>query len=74
MTTNGKVGAPPGWYKVIVTAREDAEPVHPKSANSHRPVARSLLPGKYGDAETSGLSIEVVENPVAGAYDLKLSR
>ncbi len=74
LTTKGKNGAPLGWYKVIVTAREDAAPEHPKLPTQHRPVARSLLPAKYGQAETSGLSIEVVENPAPGAYDLKLSK
>jgi hypothetical protein len=73
LTTKGKNGAPPGWYKVIVTAREEAAPEHAKLPNQHRPVARTLLPAKYGQAETSGLSIEVVENPSPGAYDLKLS-
>jgi hypothetical protein len=74
LTTKGKNGAPPGWYKVVVTAREDAEPVHPKTRQPHRPVARSLLSVKYGKAETSGLSLEVVENPAPAAYDLKLSK
>ncbi len=74
LTTKGKNGAPPGWYKVIVTAREEAAPEHAKLPKQHRPVARSLLPAKYGQAETSGLSIEVVENPAPGAYDLKLSK
>lgn len=74
LTTKGKNGAPPGWYKVVVTAREDAAPVHAKSPKQHRPVARSLLSVKYGTAESSGLSIEVVENPAPGAYDLKLAK
>jgi hypothetical protein len=74
LTTKGKNGAPPGWYKVIVTAREETAPVHPKTPKQHRPAARSLLPAKYGQAETSGLLIEVVESPVPGAYDLKLSK
>ena len=73
LTTQGKNGAPPGWYQVIVTAREEAPPAHPKTPQQHRPVVRSLLPAKYGQANTSGLSIEVVENPEPGAYDLKLS-
>lgn len=73
LTTNGKNGAPPGWYKVVITAREEAAPEHAKTPGPHRPVSKSLLPAKYGKAETSGLSIEVVENPSPGAYDLKLS-
>jgi hypothetical protein len=74
LTTRGKNGAPPGWYKVVVTAREDAAPVHPEGPQRRRPVSRSLLPERYGDAQTTDLSIEVVESPAPGAYDLKLSR
>jgi hypothetical protein len=73
LTTQGKNGAPPGWYQVVVTAWEDAPPVHPKGPRQHRPVAKSLLPSKYGQPQTSGLVIEVVEKPAPGAYDLKLS-
>lgn len=74
LTTKGKKGAPLGWYKVVVTAREEAAPAHPKGPKQHRPVSKSLLPAKYGRPETAGLSIEVVENPAPGAYDLKLSK
>ncbi|HEY7331312.1 MAG TPA: hypothetical protein VH592_27000 [Gemmataceae bacterium] len=73
LKTQGKSGAPPGWYKVIVTAREETEPTHPKGPNQQRPVAKSLLHAKYGQAEYSGLSIEVLEKPAPGAYDLKLN-
>jgi hypothetical protein len=74
LTTRGKNGAPPGWYKVVVTAREEAAPVHPKGPQRHRPVSKSLLPARYGQAQTTDLSIEVVERPAPGAYDLKLSK
>lgn len=74
LTTKGKKGAPPGWYKVIVIARDDAPPQHPKNLKKNRPVAKSLLPPKYGEAKTSDLSIEVVERPAPGAYDLKLTQ
>ena len=74
LKTKGRSGAPPGWYKVIVTAREETDPTHPKSPQQRRPVAKSLLPAKYGQVETSGLSIEVVEKPAPGAYDLKLNK
>jgi hypothetical protein len=73
LTTKGKKGAPPGWYRVVVTAREDAPPAHPTTPQNHRPVARSLLPARYGQAATSGLVIEVVDNPEPGAYDLMLT-
>jgi hypothetical protein len=73
LQTRGKRGARPGWYKVIVTAHDDSPPSHPKTPQ-HRPAARSLVPAKYGLAKTSDLSIEVVENPAPGAYDLKLTQ
>lgn len=74
LTTKGKNGAPPGWYKVVVTAREEAAPVHLNGPKQHRPVSKSLLPAKYGRPDTAGLSIQVVENAPPGAYDLKLSK
>jgi hypothetical protein len=72
--TRGKKGAPPGWYRVVVTARDEAPPEHPKAGQPHRPVARSLVPARYGQEKTSGLSLEVVESPAPGAYDLKLTK
>jgi hypothetical protein len=73
LVTKGKKGAPPGWYKVVVTATEGS-PVHQNSPSNHRPVAKSLVPAKYGQETTSGLSIEVVEKPAPNAYDLKLTK
>lgn len=76
LTTNGKKGAPPGWYKVIVSAH-GGSPEHPKfldTQRSRRPVAQSLLPPRYGNTDTTPLEIEVVASPGAGAYDLHLSR
>jgi hypothetical protein len=32
------------------------------------------MPARYGQEKTSGLSLEVVENPAPGAYDLKLTK
>jgi hypothetical protein len=73
LTTKDKSGAVPGWYKVVVTATSSAAE-HAKSPHGSRPVPRSLLPPKYGLADTSDLAIEVVENPAPGAYDLNLTR
>jgi hypothetical protein len=73
LRTEGKTGAPPGWYKVVVTARDDAPVAHPKTKQNHRPVSKSLVPAKYGQEKTTDLVIEVVENPAPGAYDLKLT-
>ncbi len=74
LITRGKDGAPPGWYKVVVTAFNGLAK-HPAGPKQDRhPAARSLLPGRYGLAETTTLSVEVVANPARGAYDLKLTR
>jgi hypothetical protein len=74
LKTNGKNGASPGWYKVVVTALAET-PQHatgPKDARS-RPVARSLLPARYGQAQTTPLEVEVVAEPDDDAYDLNLT-
>src|SRR5437588_5719848 len=39
LMTQGKKGAPPGWYKVVVTATESSS-VHPNNRQDHRPVAQ----------------------------------
>jgi hypothetical protein len=75
VSTKGKKGACPGWYKVIVTALADT-PQHatgPKDARKSRPVVRSLLPPRYGQAQTTPLSLEVVAEPAEDAYDLNLT-
>jgi hypothetical protein len=66
--TKEKPGAPPGWYKVRVVAEGPANPADP-----YAPV-KSLIPARWNDAETSGLTVEVVASPPAGAYDLKLTK
>jgi hypothetical protein len=72
--TKGMNGACPGWYKVVVTALADT-PQHPTGpADSKRhAVARSLLPARYGQAQTTPLAVEVVDEPDDGAYDLELT-
>jgi len=61
-------GAPLGWYKVTVSAQAPIDPQNPYAPPKH------LINPKYGDASTSGLHIEVVERPAAGAYDFSLSK
>jgi hypothetical protein len=62
LTTGDRKGAPVGWYKVFV----DYE--HKKGDQAPSPVHP-----KYLDASKTTLSVEVVENPETGAYDLKFS-
>jgi hypothetical protein len=66
LVTGKKEGAPLGWYKVAVQA---SEPIDPKNI---RAAPKSLVSKKYTVPETSGLSVEVVDSPAEGAYDLKL--
>jgi hypothetical protein len=70
--TRGKQGAPPGWYKVVVTATEPRGPQE-KGPRNHRPGPRSVLPARYGQEATTPVAVEVVEHPAPDAYDVKLT-
>jgi hypothetical protein len=63
--TGGRAGAPPGWYKVVVTAYDDPSPGKP---------LKSFTDMKYADEKTTPLRVEVIENAPAGQYDLALTR
>jgi hypothetical protein len=58
-----KEGAPPGWYKVAIISAEPG--VYPPT--------KFFLHRKYGDTETSQLSVQVVEGAPPGTYDFRLS-
>lgn len=60
-------GAPLGWYKVTVAAQGPIDPKNPYAAPKH------LISPKYGDVNTSGLSLEVVSQAAPNAYDIKLA-
>jgi hypothetical protein len=66
-TRHDQPGATPGWYRIAVTATKELDPKNPYFSASDW-----LLPTRYIDYKTSGLSFEVVENPEPGRYDLKL--
>ena len=70
--TEQQSGAPPGWYKVIVTASGESVKPSPDQSST-RPLSKSLLSAKYGQEKTTPLSIDVVASPSAGAYDLNVS-
>jgi hypothetical protein len=70
--TGSKKGAPPGRYKVIVTATEVHGDGGVQGPPNHRPRPKSLVPAQYGQATTTPFAIEVVENPAPGVYDLVL--
>jgi hypothetical protein len=73
LSAEGKRGIPPGWYTVVVQAYEPV-PKDGKGGRSLRVRGRALVNSVYGRPETSGLQIEVSENPAPGAYDLNLRR
>ena len=69
LSTNGRSGAPLGWYKVTIsTIVPPGESVTTGQAMP-KPVN---IPGKYSKPDSSGISIEVTENPKPGQYDIEL--
>jgi hypothetical protein len=65
--TDNRDGAPLGKYRVTVTPS-----MVPAADGQKGPT--NAIPQKYMDTQKSPLSIEVVEKPEAGRYDLKLSK
>ena len=64
--TNGKEGAPPGKYKVIVT------PSMVPTGGTKAPT--TPYNAKFSDAKLTNLTKEVVSGAPAGAYDLALTK
>jgi hypothetical protein len=76
---DGKRGAAPGWYKVAAVVNESLRPKIGPNGKRKKPapgpgihVHISLIDPKYAVPTSSGIEIEVVENPAPGAYDLNL--
>jgi hypothetical protein len=67
LDTRGKPGAAKGWYKVGITVAEVIDQQNPYVTKWLMPT-----PEKYQNWNKSGISIEVVEKPAAGQYDIKL--
>jgi hypothetical protein len=65
--TANRPGAPPGQYKVAVSIMES-----PMNTRDMYAPPKWLIDAKYGDPETSGLILNVVEKPASGAYDLTI--
>lgn len=63
LSTKGKPGAPPGWYKVVLTAMPPG---------AERDNARLAINLRYTVEKTTPLTREVVADPAPGAYDLDL--
>jgi hypothetical protein len=61
-------GVPPGWYKVSVRVNQAGEP--PRFPG---PAVVDIDP-IYLDEDKTPVSIEVVENPAPGAYDIAFKK
>jgi hypothetical protein len=60
-------GVPLGWYKVYVRVNTPGErPMYPG-------LPEIAVDPIYRDPQQTPLAIEIVDNPAAGAYDLKLT-
>ena len=70
LKTNGRDGAPLGWYKVGVDPR--GMPIDVPPVGQPLPKAPAIN-AKYQKPDTSGISIEVTESAAKpGAYDIEL--
>lgn len=69
--TNDRSGAPPGWYRVVVTASGPPAKPGPEQSNK-RPVIPSLVPSEYGQVDLTPLRIEVAADAAHDAYDLTI--
>jgi len=67
LTTDGKPGAPVGSYLVTVSS------VKPSQPGEYKP-PEFAASQDYLDQTKSGLTLDVVENPAPGAYDVKLTK
>jgi len=65
LTTEGRAGAPIGFYTVCVRA-----PMRKVNGQEPPPAPYSM---RYFDANESPLKVEVVASPAAGAYDFELA-
>jgi hypothetical protein len=67
-TTERLSGVHPGWYLVTIVAQE---PYDEKKSDWDPPW---LISRKYGNRQTSGLTVEVIENPEPERYDFQVSK
>jgi hypothetical protein len=72
LTTEGKDGAPLGWYKVtVVTKMPGMDAGQPDVG---KPDMGGDVNASYASSETTPLHVEVVATPQPGQYDLKVNR
>jgi hypothetical protein len=67
-TTERLNGVAPGWYVVTIISQA------PYDENKSSWDPPWLINRKYGNRNTSGLAVEVIEKPEPGRYDFKVSK
>jgi hypothetical protein len=67
--TDGREGAPAGWYKVTVSGHGMPEQM---PTDSKKAPAEPAVNAKYSKPDASGFSFEVKEGAPAGAYDISM--
>jgi hypothetical protein len=67
-TTDRLGGVQPGWYTVTIISQEPYD----ESKSSWDPP--QLINRKYGNRQTSGLAVEVIEKAEPGRYDFQVSK
>ncbi len=73
--TGGKPGVPPGWYRAVVWATKDpAAKGNPFGSDGKRRKIEWLIDPRFTDAETTPITVEVVENPPPGHYELRVTK
>lgn len=80
LTTSGNPGAVPGQHKVYISKIEssgDTSQLKPEDmasmSGSNAPEAKSLIPKKYNNPATSGLTATVTENASDNVFDFPLT-
>jgi len=70
LNTDGKPGAPAGWYQVTISGQGMPDMSMMKDGGK-TPAPPAVNP-KYAKPESSGFAVEVKDGAPAGAYDLPL--
>jgi hypothetical protein len=65
--TNGKPGAPPGWYKVVIVGTQEIDSTNPTAV-------KPMVAPVYSDPQKTTLLVEVTDSPKEGAYDFLISK
>ncbi len=80
LTTAGSPGAMPGEHKVYISALEssgDTSQLKPEDmegmTGDNAPEVKSLIPTKYNNPTTSGLTATVTDDPAANVIDFPLT-